>query len=67
MAKYIFLCLIRTLSEKRAIITAISTSKQLNLSAAQIASFTRASSYVGVPFYSAGRFIEAPLLMISKK
>jgi biopolymer transport protein ExbD len=41
-------------SEKRAMITSLSTSKSLNLSAAQIAAFTRASSYVGVPFSQLG-------------
>ncbi|MEO5685668.1 MAG: biopolymer transporter ExbD [Chitinophagaceae bacterium] len=53
-------------SEKRAIITAISTSKSLNLSAAQIASFARASSYVGVPFSQLGGLLSTPVDDIKK-
>ncbi|HTL07196.1 MAG TPA: biopolymer transporter ExbD, partial [Chitinophagaceae bacterium] len=37
-------------AEKKAIITSLNTSKQLNLSDAQIKAFTRPTSYVGVPF-----------------
>jgi biopolymer transport protein ExbD len=47
-------------SEKRAIITSLSASKSLNLSAAQIAAFTRASSYVGVPFSQLGGLLNTP-------
>jgi|SRR5450432_33494 biopolymer transport protein ExbD len=40
--------------EKRAIITDISSTKGLNLSAAQIKAFVHAGSYVGVPFSQLG-------------
>ncbi|MEO6315599.1 MAG: biopolymer transporter ExbD [Chitinophagaceae bacterium] len=53
-------------SEKRAMITAISTSKALNLSAAQIAAFARASSYVGVPFSQLGGLLSTPVDDIKK-
>ncbi len=41
-------------AEKKAIITAISQAKQLNLSDAQVKAFARANSYVGVPFSQLG-------------
>jgi biopolymer transport protein ExbD len=47
-------------AEKRAIITSISTSKQLNLSAAQIKAFTRGNSYIGVPFSQVGGLLNTP-------
>ena len=47
-------------SEKRAIITAISSSKQLNLSDAQIKAFVRANSYIGVPFSQVGGLLNTP-------
>src|SRR5450432_4280912 len=47
-------------SEKRAIITSISTAKSLNLSAAQIAAFARANSYIGVPFSQVGGLLNTP-------
>ena len=53
-------------SEKRAIITAISASKQLNLSDAQIKAFTRSSSYVGVPFSQLGGLLSTPVDDIKK-
>ena len=36
--------------EKKEIISSVSSAKGLNLSAAQVAAFARANSYVGVPF-----------------
>ena len=53
-------------SEKRAIITSISASKQLNLSEAQIKAFTRSSSYVGVPFSQLGGLLSTPTDDIKK-
>lgn len=47
-------------SEKKAIINSISTSKGLNLNAAQVAAFARASSYVGVPFSKLGGLLSTP-------
>lgn len=47
-------------SEKRAMITAISSSKQLNLSDAQIKAFMRTGSYVGVPFTQLGGLLNTP-------
>ncbi len=53
-------------AEKKAIITTISDAKQLNLSATQVAAFTRASSYVGVPFSQLGGLLNTPTDDIKK-
>lgn len=47
-------------AEKKAIITAISQAKQLNLSDAQVKAFARANSYVGVPFSQLGGLLNTP-------
>jgi len=46
--------------EKKAIISSISTSKGLNLSAAQVNAFARGGSYVGVPFSQLGGLLNTP-------
>src|SRR5882757_7057791 len=53
-------------AEKKEIITSISASKQLNLSAAQIANFTRSSSYVGVPFAQLPGLLSTPVEDLKK-
>ncbi len=53
-------------SEKKAIITSINASKQLNLSDAQIKSFTRAGSYIGVPFSQVGGLLNTPVDDVGK-
>ena len=47
-------------SEKKAIISAISTSKSLNLTDAQKNAFARSGSYVGVPFSQLGGLLSTP-------
>jgi biopolymer transport protein ExbD len=47
-------------SEKKAIISSISTAKALNLSAAQMAAFSRSNSYVGVPFSQLPGLLNTP-------
>jgi len=50
----------KNVAEKKAIIASISTSKSLNLSAAQQNAFVRAGSYVGVPFSQLGGLLNVP-------
>lgn len=53
-------------AEKKAIITSLSASKQLNLSDAQVKAFTRAGSYIGVPFTQVGGLLNTPTDDIGK-
>lgn len=53
-------------AEKKAIITSISASKQLNLSDAQVKAFARAGSYIGVPFTQVGGLLNTPTDDIGK-
>jgi biopolymer transport protein ExbD len=48
-------------AQKRAIISAISTAKGLNLTDAQKAAFAHASSYVGVPFSKLPAMLSTPV------
>ena len=56
----------KNIEEKRNIIDAINTSKNLNLSEAQKKAFVRSNSFVGVPFSQLGGLLNTPADDIKK-